>query len=317
MNKSLFFIIAMTHLLSIPVNTKWEQHGLTVAGGNGSGNGLNQLYKPMGLCVNDNQTIYVANAGNHRIVEWKIGATSGRVVAGGNRQGNRTNQLNGPRDVILDKETDSLIISDQGNKRIMRWSRQNSIHGEILISGVDCHGLTMDNDGYLYVSDYSKHEVRRWKIGETQETVVAGENGKGDRLDQLSNPMYIFVDENHSIYVSDCGNHRVMKWMKGAKEGIIVAGRQGFGNDLNDFHNLYGVVVDQLGTVYVADCRNNRLMQWSKGGTQGSVVVGGNGQGGRTNQLFNPVGLSFDEQGNLYVTDHGNHRIQKFNVESS
>ena len=72
-----------------------------------------------------------------------------------------------------------------------------------------------------------KHEVRRYRRGESQGTVVAGGNGNGNRLNQLSYPQYVFVDRDHSVYVSDYGNNRVMKWMEGAKEGIVVAGGQG------------------------------------------------------------------------------------------
>ena len=49
---------------------------------------------------------------NHRIVEWKWGATSGQVVAGGNGEGSGNHQLSNPQDVIIDKERDSLIICD-------------------------------------------------------------------------------------------------------------------------------------------------------------------------------------------------------------
>ncbi|CAF5165940.1 unnamed protein product, partial [Rotaria magnacalcarata] len=38
--------------------------------------------------------------------------TNGQVVAGGKGAGNGLNQLNGPTDVLIDKETDSLIICD-------------------------------------------------------------------------------------------------------------------------------------------------------------------------------------------------------------
>ena len=96
-----------------------------------------------------------------------------------------------------------------------------------------CWGLTMDNNGDLYVSDEEKHEVRRWRIGDKRGTVVAGGNGQDDHLNQFNWPTSIFVGEVYSVYVSDCENHRVMKWVKGAKEGIIVAGGQGKGNDLS------------------------------------------------------------------------------------
>ncbi|CAF3600869.1 unnamed protein product [Rotaria sp. Silwood1] len=304
--------------VEIHSDAKWKQNGITVAGGNGYGNGINQLHAPNGLYIDKDQTIYIADHNNHRIVEWKYGSMSGQVVTGGNRQGNGANQLNGPNDVmIIDKERDSLIICDFGNNRVVRWPRRNGTNGETIIANIYCTGLTMDENESLYIADWKKHEVRRYRIGDTEGTVVAGGNGEGNRLDQLSNPEYVFVDRNHSVYVSDWGNHRVMKWEVGAKQGIIVAGGEGQGNSLTELNNPEGVVADQLDTVYVADSGNDRIMRWPKGAKQGSVIAGGNGQGRQSNQLFYPHGLSFDRQGNIYVVDHFNHRVQKFDIEQT
>ncbi len=269
------------------------------------------------MFIDDDQTIYIADTFNHRIVEWKSDANNGQIVAGGNGQGNRNDQLNYPTKVIVDKENDSLIICDCKNRRVVRWPRRNGRSGETLISNIDCYDLIMDNNGYLYVSDDKKHEARRWKMGETNGTIVAGGNGQGNRLDQLNGPRYIFTDEDHSVYVSDYGNHRVMKWLKDAKEGIIVAGGQGEGNGLRQLSYPYGIVVDRLGSVYVADCGNNRVIRWLKGAQEGTIVVGGNGQGEQPNQFNGPVDLSFDRQKNLYVVEYGNRRIQKFDVNST
>ena len=186
-------------------NARWQQNGLTVAGGNGQGNGINQLSNPWGLYVDDDQTIYVADQSNHRIMEWKSGATSGQVVAGGNGQGSGAHQLSNPCDVIVDQERDSLIISDLSNRRVVRWPRRNGTSGETIISNIACSGLTMDENGSLYVVDYENDEVRRYRKGESQGTVVAGGNGSGNRLDQLSWPQYVFVDRDHSVYVSEWG----------------------------------------------------------------------------------------------------------------
>jgi DNA-binding beta-propeller fold protein YncE len=252
--------------------------------------------------------------GNHRIVEWKCGATKGQVVAGGNGKGDRRNQLSQPTDVIVDKKTNSLIIADNGNNRVVRWSGQNDPNPQIIISNIDCRSLTMNNSGDLYVSDYKKNEVRRWRIGETNGTLVAGGNGKGDHLNQLNVPIFIFVDQDDSVYVSDNQNHRVMKWVKGAKEGIIVAGGQGQGESLTRLSHPQGVIVDHLGHVYVTDCRNHRIMRWCSGSKEGRIVVGRYGHGEQPNQLCYPMGLSFDRQGNLYVVDCGNNQVEKFDI---
>ncbi len=314
---SLFLASLRPPAIEIHLNDKWQQNGSTVAGGNGHGNGINQFTYPWGSYVDDDQTVYVTDQLNNRIMEWKSGATSGKVVAGGNGQGSGAHQLTYPADVIVDKERDSLIICDYSNQRAVRWPRRNGTSGETIISNISCMSLTMDKNGSLYVTDTDKQEVRRYGRGESQGTVVAGGNGNGSRLDQLSFPVYIFVDRDHSVYASDTRNHRVMKWVEGAKQGIVVAGGQGLGNSLTQLSNPRGVVVDQLGTVYVVDEGNDRVMRWVKGATQGSLIVGGNGQGGQSNQLNGPFGLSSDRHGNLYVVDRGNHRVQKFNIEKS
>ncbi|CAF1596031.1 unnamed protein product [Rotaria sordida] len=300
--------------IDIHPNAKWAQNGLTVAGGNRDGNGTNQVSRPRGVYVDDDQTIYVAEYSNHRIVEWKYGATSGQVVAGGNGPGKSANRLYNPEDVIVDKERDSLIICDTGNQRVVRWPRRNGTSGETIISNIVCTGLTMDENGSLYVAG---DRVRRYQIGDTKGTVVAGINGYGHGLDQLAGPSYVFVDRDHSVYVSDWVTSRVMKWEENATVGIVVAGGQGKGNSLTQLDRPRGVVADQLGTVYVVDQNNNRIMRWPKGATQGSIIIGENGQGGRSNQLYLPYGLSFDRHGNLYVADEYNHRMQKFNIEQT
>ncbi|CAF1365183.1 unnamed protein product [Rotaria sordida] len=245
-----------------------------------------------------------------------MGDTNGQVVAGGNGQGNRLDQLNGPTDVLIDKETDSLIICDRENRRVVRWSRRSdTTQGDILIDNIKCWGLTMDDQRYLYISDIEKHEVKRYQIGEKNGTIVAGGNGKGASLNQLNVPRYIFVDQQQTVYVSDNFNHRVMKWNKGAKEGIVVAGGQGYGNALTQFSCPEGLFVDTLGTIYVADSSNHRVMRWPKGAKQGTVIVGGNGSGEGANQFNYLRGLSFDRHGNLYVVDHWNNRVQRFPIE--
>ena len=140
------------------------------------------------------------------------------------------------------------------------------------------------------------------------------QNGKGDRLDQLHSPTFIFLDQDQSIYISDSNNHRVMKWMKNAKEGIVVAGDQGPGNSPTQIHNPQGIVVNPNGILYVADYRNDRIMYWPKGAAHGSIAIGVNSQGNQANQLNRPRGLSFDRLGNLYVIDHWNHRVQRFSL---
>ncbi|CAF1012637.1 unnamed protein product [Rotaria sordida] len=301
---------------NIPVDARWKQNGVTVAGGHGKGSASNQLDGPEGLFINDDQTMVIADCWNHRIIQWKMGDTNGQVVAGGNGNESRLDQLTRPTDVLIDKETNSLIICDSGNHRVVRWSRhRGTTQGEILIDNIDCFGFAMDDQRYLYISDTGKDEVRRYQIADKNGTIVAGGNGEGTRLNQLNIPTYIFVDQQQTVYVSDNWNYRVMKWNKGAEEGILVAGDQGQGNALTQLGHPNELFVDTLGTIYVAEWGNHRVMRWPKGAKQGTVIVGRNGREEGANQIAFPTALSFDRHGNFYVVDRGNHRIQRFSIE--
>ncbi|CAF3961787.1 unnamed protein product [Adineta steineri] len=302
--------ISIISLGKKPKWDKWKQNAITVAGGNKQGQQLNQLKYPHGIFIDKNKNIFIADYWNHRIVEWKYNAKEGQIIAGGNGQGSRVNQLSQPTDVIVDQQNHSIIIADRKNRRVIQWFNQNQ---QILIDNIDCYGLAMHKNEFLFVSDWKKNEVRRWKMGEynNEGIVVAGGNGKGHELNQLSSPTFLFVDEDQSVYISDRYNHRVMKWRKDAKEGTIVAGGNGRGEKLNQLSHPRGVIVDDLGQIYVADCWNHRVMRWREGKEEGEIVVGGNGEG---DQLNRPMGLSFDNETNLYVADYESHRIQKFEV---
>ncbi|CAF1425838.1 unnamed protein product [Adineta steineri] len=317
-DRPLCYPIALTHESYCPpiktkINHEWKQNGITVAGGNGEGQQLNQFRGPAGIFIDKNKNIFIADLDNHRIVEWKYNAKEGQIIAGGNGQGSRLDQLDRPTDVIVDQQNHSIIIADYGNRRVIQWFNQSQ---QVLILNIDCSRLIMDKYGFLYVNDYMKNEVRRWKLGEynNEGIIVAGGNGKGDQLNQFNYPSFIFVDEDQSVYVTDRDNSRVMKWRKDANEGTIVAGGNGEGGNLNQLSSSAGVIVDNLGQVYVADFDNHRVMRWREGKEEGEIVIGGNGEGDRSNQFSGPNDLSFDEQGNLYVVDNGNARIQKFEI---
>ena len=301
----------------ITEKTRWSTNGRTVAGGDGQGGATNQLRFPLGLDIDDAGSLFVADTNNDRIVRWRPNARQGEIIAGGKGRGDRGDQLDSPSAVLIDRLKDCLIIRNAMNRRVIRWPLQKSAGtGEVILSNIRSLGLAMDNEGSLYVSDWDKHEVRRYGRGDGREgVIVAGGHGKGAALNQLSTPPQIFVDAEQSVYVSDRDNHRVMKWVKGAREGVVVAGGQGEGNSLAQLRWPGGIFVDRMGSVYIADQGNDRVMRWSRGAKDGEVIAGGNGQGSQDNQLHDPTSVSLDNGGNLYVVDRKNHRIQRFDLQ--
>ena len=88
-----------------------------MAGGNGDGSAVNQFDGVPGLDIDDdNQSIIIADFENHRIVEWKMGASNGKIVAGNRGKGDGLDELSWPTDVLMDKETNSLFIAEGGNQ---------------------------------------------------------------------------------------------------------------------------------------------------------------------------------------------------------
>ncbi|CAF1344864.1 unnamed protein product, partial [Rotaria sp. Silwood1] len=168
-------------------------------------------------------------------------------VAVGNGQGNEDYQLSEPQDVIIDKENDSLIICEYENRRVVRWPRRNGTSGETIISNIDCFGLIMDENGFLYVVDLAENEVRRYKIGDTQSTVVAG----------------IVVDQLGTIYVADYFNHRIMRWPEGVVQGTDIIGENGKGAQSNKLKYPVGLSFDRYGNLYVSEYENHRVQKFN------------------------------------------------------
>lgn len=226
--------------------------------------------------------------------------------------------LSESEDVLVDKESDTLIICDRTNYRVLRWSRRfGTNRGEILLSNLNCGGLAMDDDRNLYVSNQDLAEVRRYELGDENGTIVAGGHGEGNGLHQFNRPAFMFVDQHRNLYVVDRDNNRVMKWCKDATEGIVVAGGHGVGNALTQLSFPGGVVVDHLGTVYIVDRFNNRVMRWPRGSESGAILVDRSTLLSEWASFFYPSSLCFDRYGRLYVTDFLNNGVLRFRYEDN
>ena len=295
---------------------------INVAGGNGSGSAANQLNSPIGVYVDSNGNIFVADASNHRIQKWAAGATQGITMAGGNGFGLAANQLNGPTGVYVDSNG-NIFVADASNHRIQKWT-PGATQG-ITVAGENGYGSSgsaadqlsnptgvyVDSNGNIFVADTWNHRIQKWALGATQGITVAGGNGQGSAGNQLSFPTGVYVDSNGNIFIADRYNNRIQKWAAGATQGITMAGGNGFGLAANQLNGPTGVYVDSNGNIFVVDAGNNRIQKWTPGATQGITVAGGNGQGSAANQLNGPTGVYVDSNGNIFVVDAGNNRIQK------
>ena len=71
---------------------------------------LNQLNVPTYLFIDRQETVYVSDLKNHRVVKWMKGAEEGIVVAGGHDQGNSLKQLYQHPSLFLKSVTDLMLL---------------------------------------------------------------------------------------------------------------------------------------------------------------------------------------------------------------
>jgi DNA-binding beta-propeller fold protein YncE len=99
----------------------------------------------------------------------------------------------------------------------------------------------------------------KWVKGAKEGIVVAGGQGQGNRLTQLSYPQRVIVDHWRNVYVADCYNNRIMRWSPGSSEGSIVVGGNGRGQQSNQLNCPVDISFDRQGNLYVVDENNNRV----------------------------------------------------------
>ncbi|CAF1523096.1 unnamed protein product, partial [Rotaria sordida] len=143
-------------------------------------------------------------------------------------------------------------------------------------------------------------------MGATNGQVVAGGNGQGNRLDQLSYPTDVLIDkEMDSLIICDLGNQRVVRWSRrsGTTQGEILI----------DNIKCWGLAMDDQRYLYISDIEKHEVRRYQIGDKNGTIVAGGNGNGTSLNQFSTPTYIFVDQQQTVYVSDYSNHRVMKWN----
>lgn len=323
--------------LSISKCATWDADGITVAGNmNGTaGSDLVSLKSPIGIFVDENNSLFIADRDNHRIMKYEANSTVGVVVAGNGTAGNSPNQLNSPRGVAID-QYGFLIVGSAGNGQIQNFSNSScSTIMDTVSNGVSSVGLLDLHANYqndVYVTIGTNARIIMSNTNSQPQIIVESNNGLGSKTDQFNNPYGNCIDRNGSWYIADTDNHRVQKWLREATNGTTVAGITKVpGSNMTQLNRPIAVIVDNNGYVfdsyyakcssflvyrylYILDYGNARIMKWTDDYSVGGTCIVGcsNTAGSDSDRLRYPRDLKFDQYGNLYVSDRDNHRIQKF-----
>ena len=108
--------------------------GITVAGNSGSaGGGLSELNNPNAIFMDRNQTMYILDTTNYRVLRWKLGEPMGTVVAGGRSWGTSLTQITTSYAMYVDNQY-NIYVSEYGNNRVSKWLPTNTSSGILVIS---------------------------------------------------------------------------------------------------------------------------------------------------------------------------------------
>ncbi|CAF4509002.1 unnamed protein product, partial [Rotaria sp. Silwood2] len=137
--------------------SRWSSSGWPVAGNPSgtAGSDSSLLSCPMGIYLDQNSTLYIADRGNGRIQKWPSGSSSGITVAGAN------GQIGSPTDVSVDTYGTVYVLSGGGLYRF----NPGSTWGTVVISfSTVSFGFKFDSIGNVYVADYDSGVVRQYTV---------------------------------------------------------------------------------------------------------------------------------------------------------
>jgi hypothetical protein len=200
------------------------------------------LSSPFGVAVDGSGDVFIADAGNNRVVEVKPDGTQTTVASG----------LSGPTGVAVDGAGD-VFIADYGHNRVVEVKPDGT--QTTVGSGLSLpDGVAVDGSGDVFIADRGNDRVVEVKPDGTQTTVASG----------LNFPHDVAVDGSGDVFIADSYNNRVLEVKPDGTQTTVGSGL--------DFPS--GVAVDGSGDVFIADDFNNRVVEVKPDGTQTTVGSG-------------------------------------------
>ena len=289
---------------------------LTIVGG-GTNDGrpatLAALDEPWAVAIDKGGNVYIADGASHRIR--KIASSSGIIstIAGngtgafGGDGGPATSaQMFSPRDVVVDRDG-NLLILDAGNGAVRKVNLNSGIITTIAGRGQSSEdnipatnasftflrSLAADAIGNIYSAD--EVSIRQITANGLIKTVVRSP-ASGIAVDSSGRTLY-YSDGFASIRKKDL--------VTGADSLFAGSGIPGFGgdNELATSASLSSptrMAVDLSGNLYISDAGNKLIRRVD---TRTNIITT------FLSSIAVPVGLAFDAKNNLYVVDQSSNSV--------
>ena len=115
----------------------WNIYGFRYAGTGTGGAPWHQLNGPYGISFDSNDTLYISDSLNFRIMSYLRNASNGTLVAGTGVNGNWVNRTSNSLRLNYVDGNGSIYFADTGNHRVLRWPIGGNIG--VVVAGNNRH----------------------------------------------------------------------------------------------------------------------------------------------------------------------------------
>jgi predicted membrane-bound mannosyltransferase/DNA-binding beta-propeller fold protein YncE len=286
------------------------------------------LNAPRSLAFAPDETFYVADSRNHRIVH--LDASGKLLGTWGSISPNCPYASGPPANPPLDTFCEpwgvavgpdgSVYVSDTWNYRVMKftpdgklltsWSQYGSADQPATFYGP--RGLAVDADGNVYVADTGN---KRIVVFDANGNYLTEFGSAGLEPGQFDEPVGIAIDKNGTVYVTDTWNQRVQTFTPSDDKTVFTPDRQWdvFGWYGQSLDNKPFIAVNDEGHVFVTDPEQYRVIEFT---AEGDVVRTWGDFGDSPTTFGLASGIAIDAEGHVWVTDSVYNRILRFTLPS-